>query len=68
VWTTTTAGLALLRVGHRRLATVLAAAAAGLVFDLAGRLPGPLGRRVAAAPHRPTSSAGEVRLRQATRR
>jgi hypothetical protein len=49
VWTATAAGLALYRVGHHPLATVLAAAAAGLVFDLAGRLPGPWGMRVAAA-------------------
>jgi hypothetical protein len=49
VWTATAAGLALFRVGHHPLATVLAAAAAGLVFDLAGRLPGPWGMRVAAA-------------------
>ena len=60
MWTTTTAGLALFGVAHYPLATVPAAAAAGLGFDLAGRLPG-RGDAVAAAagpgstarPHQP---------------
>jgi len=64
VWTTTAAGLALFRVGHHPLTTALAAAAAGLVFDLAGRLPGPWGRRWPRQPGRvdgPTPPASRPR-------
>jgi hypothetical protein len=49
VWTTTAAGPALFRIGYHPAATVLAAAAAGLGFDLAGRRPGRGGPRLAAA-------------------